>query len=97
MVQICLPHTQDIALFGIFVQFATCALGPSCSTQGISAGAASAAGGTEWVSSAEGPSLGRKQTCMSGKENLPLTFIREHESLNLPDVFSSTAHTSDKT
>lgn len=69
----------------------------TCSTPGVSGRAASTERGTEWVSSADSPSLGRKQTCMSGKENLFLTFIREHESLNLPNVFSSTAHTSDKT
>lgn len=40
--------------------------------------------------------MGRKKTCVTGKKNL-LTFIREHESLNLPNVFINTAHSSDKT
>lgn len=53
---------------------------------GISVGAASAEGGTEWISSGEGLSLGRKQASTSGKEKV-LTFIRAHESLNLPNVF----------
>lgn len=52
----------------------------------ISIGASSAEGGTEWVSSGEGLSLGSKQTSMRGKEKL-LTLIRAHESLNLPCVY----------
>lgn len=72
-------------------------LGPICSKHGISVGATGAEGGSEWVFSVEGPSLGRKQICLSGKENLLFTYLREHESLNLPSVFSSTARASDKT
>lgn len=66
---------------------------------GISAGAASAEGGMEWVSSGEGLSLGRKKTSISGRKKL-LSLIRAHESLNLPFwicLFSSLADTSGKT
>lgn len=64
---------------------------------GISVGAASAEGGTEWISSGEGLSLGRKQASTSGKEKV-LTFLRAHESLKFAQcLFSSPADTSGKT